>query len=93
MGCINQVDVGASVPSSALALSASSELLIVRPNQYGSAQFANAMTAAVPELIAKGNELKPADAEALAAKIMNADFYFKNGDEIGSGVSVSVATE
>src|SRR5215470_10513499 len=77
MGCINQVDVAASVGGT-LALSGASELLITRPNRYGSAGFANTMAKAVPELISKGNGLTPAEVEALAAKMMDADFYFKN---------------
>ena len=92
-GCINQVDVGTSVGGSTLALSGTSELLISRPNSYGSARFANAMAMAVPELIAKGNALTAAEVEALATKAMATDFYFKNSDEIGSGVTVTVGTE
>ena len=89
-GCINQLDMAASVGGT-LALSGTSELMITRPNRYGSASFANAMAKAVPELIAKGNGLAVADVETLAAKMMASDFYFSNGDEIGAGVSVTVS--
>jgi Protein of unknown function (DUF1353) len=89
-GCINQVDVAASVGGT-LSLSGTSELLITRPNRYGSAAFANTMAKAVPELIAKGNGLTAVEVEALAAKTMESDFYFRNPDEIGTGVTVTVS--
>jgi Protein of unknown function (DUF1353) len=89
-GCINEVDE-ASLVGGTLALSGTSELLITRPNRYGSASFANTMAKAVPELIAKGNGLTAVEVEALAAKMMDSDFYFKNGDEIGAGVTIKVS--
>jgi len=90
MGCINQVDIATAIGGSSLGVNAASEVVIARPNQYGSARFANAMAATVPELIAKGNSLTPAEVEAQAAKVMANDFYFKNGDEIGSAVTVKI---
>jgi len=90
-GCINQVDVGLVVGGASLALSGTSDLLIRRANRYGSASFANTMAKAVPELIAKGNGLTAPEVEALAAQMMGSDFYFQNGDEIGTGVTVTVA--
>jgi len=89
--CINRVDVGSSVSGSQISLSSTSELMVSRANRYGSATFTNAMATGVPELMAKGNSVAAKDVEALAERMMAADFYFRNGDEIGTGVSVTVS--
>lgn len=93
MSCINQINVSASVPGSAIALGDAGDLFVSRPDEYGSAGFANIMADSVPELEKAGDILTPEQVEAMAAKAMSDDFYFMNGDEVGSGLSVKVEVE
>ncbi|MCX7305889.1 MAG: DUF1353 domain-containing protein [Hyphomicrobiales bacterium] len=93
MGCINQFSVGASIPGSELGIGDQAELLLVRPESYASAQFANAMQQNLPELSAKGDALTEVEVEALAEKAMGNDFYFKNGDEVGTVFSLTLEAQ
>jgi hypothetical protein len=93
MDCINQVDISASIPGSAMALGAPGELLIARPDEFGSARFANTMAEKLPELEALGDTLTPEQVEAASAAAMSDDFYYKNGDDVGGNLSVTVGSE
>ncbi len=93
MGCINQFDIGASVPGSQFGIGEQAELLMIRPEDYASATFTNAMAQNLPELTAAGDALTPEEVEALAEQAMKDDFYFKNPDEVGTGLSLSLTLE
>ncbi|MDO9416325.1 DUF1353 domain-containing protein [Pararhizobium sp.] len=81
--CINKVEIGTSLPGAGVALGEQSDRYLTRPPLYGSAQFANIMTSALPDLEKDGAELTPEEVELKAAKAMAGDLYFINGDEIG----------
>ncbi|WP_050980239.1 DUF1353 domain-containing protein [Sinorhizobium sojae] len=93
MSCINQVNVTNSVPGSAIALGEAGELYVSRPDEYGSARFVNTLSGHLPDLEKSGEGLTAEDVERLAGKAMADDFYYRNGDEVGSGVSVTLQTE
>ncbi|ASY66563.1 hypothetical protein SJ05684_b55810 (plasmid) [Sinorhizobium sojae CCBAU 05684] len=53
----------------------------------------NTLSGHLPDLEKSGEGLTAEDVERLAGKAMADDFYYRNGDEVGSGVSVTLQTE
>lgn len=92
-GCINQFNISASLPSNSIGLNSDGKLIMMRPASYGSASFSNMMEKYVPELEALGPDISAENAEAIAAKAIGDDFYFRNEDEIGTGLSVNFDTQ
>ncbi|MGO4405244.1 hypothetical protein AB4Z10_13410 [Bosea sp. RAF48] len=80
---MNAVETSEQIRASILSVRPGA-IAVTRPAEYGSQRFENLMQQGVPTLLAKGNELTRADVEQLAVKLMAEDFYFKNGDEVGT---------
>ncbi len=89
MACINQFDVTAAIPGGQIGFSAEGELILSRDDLYDSATFQNLLQEAMPVLESSGEDLDAATVEALAAEAMRDDFYFKNGDEVGTTMGVT----
>lgn len=90
MGCINKVDLSADIRASSMNLSAESGLIVQRAAEYDSKRFKDLMDVGVPKLMADGNSLTAEKVEALANAFMKDDFYYKNGSEIGTTISVKI---
>lgn len=90
MGCINSLQIGASMSDGAFGLDETGTLLMSREQRYDSAQFTNMLESKMPELEALGDNLTPEQVEELAGKNMEADFYFKNGDEVGTTIGLNI---
>lgn len=84
MSCLNAIEMSEQIRASILSVRPEIGVTVRRPAEYGSQRFEGLMQQGVPALLAKGNELTRADVEQLAAKLMVEDFYFKNGDEVGT---------
>ena len=93
MGCIQQVDVTAAVRGASIGLTSDGQAIIKRAADFGSERFRQRFQEGLPKLLAAGNDLKPEDVEALAAQEMAGDFYFRNGDEVGTSLDVTIRTE
>ncbi len=93
MGCINQVDVSASAGGSSLGFSAASAIIMKRPADYGSSRFRQRFEQGLSELLSSSTPPDAAKIEALASGIMATDFYFRNGDEVGTTLGVTIQTE
>lgn len=88
--CINNVEIGSSLPGAGITFGEDSDVFLKRPDIYGTAQFANTMAKVVPVLEQKGENLAPEQVELEAAKSMAGDIYFINGDEIGGEIGGQV---
>src|SRR5690606_6114879 len=77
MACINQFDVTAAVPGGQISFSAEGGLVMERDDIYDTATFDNLLQDNTQALEAKGDTLTAEEVEALAAKVMEDDFYFK----------------
>lgn len=93
LSCINQVDVAALVPDANLTINEDTILHIKRPDQYGSTRFEGLMAENLPKLTPLGDALTPDQVEALAESAMLDDFFFRNGDEVGSSISIQMSVE
>ncbi|MGJ8570503.1 MAG: DUF1353 domain-containing protein [Hoeflea sp.] len=91
--CINQVDVTSAVPGGGLTIGSEGEVFVSRPDTYASAWFANTLAANLPDLKLKGDALTAEEVEAMAAKAMVDDFYFKHEDTIGTEMSIDLKIE
>jgi hypothetical protein len=90
MGCINQVDISAAVSGALIASNERSEPVLKRSALYGTARFDRTMSENVPELLKLGNTLTAEQVEALAEQAMRTDFFFKNGPEVGSDLTIKL---
>ncbi|RWN27582.1 DUF1353 domain-containing protein [Mesorhizobium sp.] len=88
--CINALEVSASVPESALAIGTEGGLFVSRAPQYDTEHFAELMREKVPELEKQSATLTVEEVERQAAGAMAGDFYFVNGDEVGSELELEV---
>ncbi len=88
--CVKRLDVTALVRGGSVNVTPESGLIIQRPAEFGSARFQKRMDDGVPQLLAAGNALNAAQVEELAKKAMAEDFYFQNGDEIGTSLSIKL---
>jgi hypothetical protein len=90
VGCINSAEVSAAIPGGAIALGETREMFVSRGDAYGSARFANLMAQNVPALEQAGDTLTAAEVEVLAVRAMGEDFYFKNDNEVGTNLDITV---
>lgn len=93
LSCIQQLDVTIAMPGANLTVNEESQLFLKRAEIYASPTFKKLMAAALPTLEASGDALTPEQVEALANTAMATDFYYVNGDEIASGLSVQISVE
>jgi hypothetical protein len=93
LSCINQLDVTTDVPGANLTINEDSQLFLKRAETYASPAFDELMEANLPALQAEGDALTPEQVEAIATRAMATDFYYRNGDEIGSGLSVQISVD
>lgn len=89
-GCINQVEVSMSIPDSGVGVNEDGLLIAERPSEYDSARFAETMAQNKAELEAAGDGLTAEQVEAQAARAMAGDFYFANGEEVGTSLSLEL---
>lgn len=90
MGCINSFQIGSSVSDGAFGVDESGVLLMTREQSFGSAQFENTLEEKTPELEALGDNLSAETVEKMANESMKGDFYFQNGDEVGTNLGLTV---
>jgi hypothetical protein len=88
--CVFQLDVASTIPNAQLTIDETGGLVAARPPEFDSARFAAAMATNTPELEAAGDSLTPEQVEKFAADAMAGDFFFENGDEIGTTLDVKV---
>lgn len=90
MACINQVDVSAVMPGGSLVTDNKVRLFLKREDRYRSAEFAETMKQFVPRLELLGDQLTPEGVEQEAAMAMNRDFFYLNGDAVGTGLALQL---
>ncbi len=88
--CIRSVQEVTTVPGLTLAVGEDAGLLAARGDLYETATFETALRNNAPLIEALGDTVTPEQIEALAAKAMADDFFFRNGDEVGSSLSISL---
>lgn len=93
MACINTFDISASLPGNDVSLGGDGHLIMKRADKYATASFANSMSRNLPVLEALGEDVTAMQIEALANQEMEKDFYFKNGNEVGTGIEFSFEVE
>lgn len=91
--CVNQVDLTASIPGSNIMIGEDGKLLAARPGKYDTAGFAQTMVENLAQLEAAGDGLTADQVEAQAAKAMADDFYFENGDSVGTSLGLILQTQ
>ena len=91
--CINNFQIGSSISSSSFGVDEEGNLLMTKQQEFGSAHFANTLDSNTQKLEALGDELTSDVVEKLANENMKGDFFFANGDEIGTTLEISTQTE
>jgi len=89
--CINTFSMSAALPGSSVAVGDGASLFLSRPDEFGSAHFANAMNSKLADLEQKGDQLTSEEVEEMATEVMKDDFYFKNEDEVGTTLSIQTS--
>jgi hypothetical protein len=89
VSCINTLNLSASMPGSTIAVGEETVLFVSRPDEFGSARFANAMAAKLTELEQGGDALTSEQVEEMATEVMKNDFYFRAEDEIGTSLTLT----
>lgn len=93
MGCVNQFDVTASVTAGQIAFGSDGRLFMSRADIYDTAKFENTLREKLPALEKKGDTLTVEEVEAAAQAAMTGDFYFVNGDQVGTTIGVTIDFE